>query len=840
MTSGEDELEALIERALELEEQGEDPDLLALAEGRTAVAEALARALATVRRLPDLQAASAGREPWVGRLIADRYRLEARIGAGAMGVVYQALDQSLGRPVAIKILRSGLFVQAEAKARFEREAEVLASVRHPAIVTLHDRGETSEGEVFLVMELLEGLPLSDLLEEAQELESDGERQDTAWIAHHLGLEALDEPSYLRASVRWTADLAAGLQAVHAASCLHRDVKPSNIFLREDGRPALLDFGLAARDDDALITREGSALGTPAYMAPEALDGRSAPGPARDIYGLTATLYHLLTSRRPFEGTPSQVLTGLATREPTLAAKLRPNLPRDLQAILEHGMARDPARRYPTASALEADLRAFLDHRPVSARPTSSLTRSWRRLRRSRAALGGVVVLLVGLLFLGALEVRTAWRATRQERFDEAWSHVLVNSTISGVPADRVSAVPEVRSARAHRLDAAVEAALSPIPARVLRAAHRLDHGDPRGAAADMRAVARSAGTPYANALAASFDALDSDAVGAGDLVATNLPEPRSREDFFLASYQALRELRAGDALGLLASEQLDGYRPGEELRLLFYMPLNGFSGPEELGRGAAAWYEWTIRFEESLGRRTVLTAHALGLALSMQERRQAALEMLDDAIALAPDETDPRISAARIAFRCGRHGDVLGYAQPVLDSRPQYPKPYVSLIRSSLEQGHWQDAERWLGVAEQAGAVLDEPERRELEADVWALRARTADDIEVAKGFARKAVAGYESVAGFKETPRSAAARAIREGKLGRLFDAMLDALAEDPTNERRAAAALEVMPESLDDKNREHLFAFFLRAYGLDPADIAVPPAADVPETGSDSQLAH
>ena len=369
-----DALAGLVARAMEDQDAGRQPDFEAICAGHEHLIDAVRQACDYADALREAHDAPVGgRGDESQRVVAGRYRLEERLGSGAMGVVYRATDLELQRQVALKLMRAFVVAKDEAEARFEREAQALASVRHPAVVTVHDRGVTDGGEPFLVRELLEGVSSGDLLSLA---ELRGERvfaASTAWIAAAIGARELPEANLLRAAVDWIATAAEGLEAAHAASLVHRDVKPSNLFLTGDGRVVLLDFGIVSMPEVDTIPREGGPLGTPAYMAPETLDAERPATPRVDVYGLTATLYHLLTLRAPFRGTPSQVLSALARREPIPAHRLRRGLPRDLQAVLDRGMAKHPAARYPSAAALADDLRRFLDHRPVSARPGSALT-----------------------------------------------------------------------------------------------------------------------------------------------------------------------------------------------------------------------------------------------------------------------------------------------------------------------------------------------------------------------------------------------------------------------------------------------------------------------------------
>ncbi|MCK5943487.1 MAG: serine/threonine protein kinase, partial [Planctomycetes bacterium] len=305
---------------------------------------------------------AAARAP--GTMLADRYLLLDAVGSGAAGAVWRARDERLHREVAVKLLHQGVFAGVDAEQRFLREAVVLAGHEHPHIVRIYDQGQTEDGHSYLVTELLRGASLAELLQLAQRAMPDGPSLSRFagldWLRDRLPSARL-ESSWLRQAVLWVAQLGEGLMAAHDRGVCHRDVKPGNAFVRDDGDAVLLDFGIAAQAGDASITRTHTVLGTPSYAAPEQAAGRGEASPALDVYGLTATLYHLLTLRPPHEGDLHQVLAALRDRDPVPAERLCRGLPRDLQAILDRGLEREPRRRYQGMRELVQDLRAFLDH-----------------------------------------------------------------------------------------------------------------------------------------------------------------------------------------------------------------------------------------------------------------------------------------------------------------------------------------------------------------------------------------------------------------------------------------------------------------------------------------------
>ncbi|MEZ6036203.1 MAG: protein kinase [Planctomycetota bacterium] len=505
-------LEQLLERALDLQEQGQPVDVAALCAEHPRLASSVAAALARVPELARMHVESAQADAFLGRLLARRYRLEERVGSGAMGVVYRGFDLALDREVAVKVLRPELLVGERMDVRLAREGQVLAGIRHQNVVTVFDRGQAEDGRTFLVMELLRGHNASRLLRSLAEAHGGPVNGMARAVAFRdvLGIDVAVGEGDVRQVVRWIVAAADGLQAAHASGVVHRDVKPSNLFLERAGRVVLLDFGIVSSGGHGTLGSDGSPFGTPAYMAPEQLDTNAEPDVRSDVYSLTATLYHLLTGRAPFDGTVQQVLAAIPSVEPLAVERVRPGLPVDLAAVVEKGMAKDPARRYQSARELRDDLQAWLEFRPVSARRVSRWTAAWRRARRSpRLRTVAASLLAAGLVFGGwqwsvmrAAE-RSQWENVRAERELELWSQV---------PPSLVNDLPSFRAANALRKSARVAALLDELvqvdagtgAALALRAMHRSDGGDLAGAAEDLEQLASRGDAPFAAAAAASY------------------------------------------------------------------------------------------------------------------------------------------------------------------------------------------------------------------------------------------------------------------------------------------------------------------------------------------------
>ncbi|HTK45448.1 MAG TPA: serine/threonine-protein kinase [Patescibacteria group bacterium] len=284
--------------------------------------------------------------PAVGDVLAGRYRVDAVLGAGGMATVYRATDLRLEREVAVKVLVPNLARDPSFAERFDREARLLASVTHPSIAEIFDvePGDLEAGrEPFYVMELCEGGSLADRIETAGRI-SAGEL------------------------VPLILAVAGGLGELHANGLVHRDIKPANI-LFTGGRPKLADFGLARSDgrpEFPTLTEAGTAIGTPAYMAPELVAG-GRPTFASDVYALAATTFHALTGRAPRQ---SETLTGLLTAmaEPIpVASSAAPTLGSGFDSLLEKGLATDPADR-PGLNAFTAGLVGVLGGSDAEVQP----------------------------------------------------------------------------------------------------------------------------------------------------------------------------------------------------------------------------------------------------------------------------------------------------------------------------------------------------------------------------------------------------------------------------------------------------------------------------------------
>ena len=264
----------------------------------------------------------------------DGYRVEHTLGRGGMGVVYEAVQSSLDRRVALKVLRPELAEDPEYGERLRREGRLQASLEHPHVLDVYEVGESPAG-LFLAMRLVEGPTLSDLLREGG---LDAER----------AVDLLDQ-------------VAGALDAAHEVGLVHRDVKPQNILVAEDDHAFLADFGLSHGGAEP-ETATRPVIGTVAYVAPEVVRG-GEPGPASDIYAFAATMFHCLSGDVPFpRGSDAAVLYAHANDGPPRITERRPELPAALDEVFAQALSKDPAKRPPSAGALVADVRRALGER----------------------------------------------------------------------------------------------------------------------------------------------------------------------------------------------------------------------------------------------------------------------------------------------------------------------------------------------------------------------------------------------------------------------------------------------------------------------------------------------
>jgi len=321
------------------------------------------------------------------------YKLVREIGRGGMAIVYLATQVDLRRPVALKVLRPGLAVERGHVERFQREALAIARLQHPHIVQVHAVGET-DGWHWIAMEYVEGRNLAQVYLELAGREPDPSRWTSDMLCAAAGIPSAPYAglAYPQALAKLLAPVARAIGVAHEIGLVHRDVKPSNILVHKDGRALVADFGLAKGDGDPALSLTGEPVGTPYYMSPEqALLAASPIDRRTDVYSLGVTIYEGIAGRRPFEGANTfAVLDAIRAHNPEPLTRFVPRISRDVDAVVEVAMAKEPGERYANAFDLAHDLDALA----TSGVPQAAARRGgeWSRFRRAyrSAQLGHMV------------------------------------------------------------------------------------------------------------------------------------------------------------------------------------------------------------------------------------------------------------------------------------------------------------------------------------------------------------------------------------------------------------------------------------------------------------------
>ncbi len=364
------------------------------------------------------------------------YRIVGVLGQGGMGIVYEAVQEKLSRRVALKLLpRVISSAHRTLVQRFRREATAAAKLHHSNIVPIFDFGESHAG-YYYAMEILDGQSMGSIIKRVAAIDTPVATPTeiaslvgvggTASAEHLIEMDNTPTSTQLDASLtdstsdsrgrtstgksklyyyqvaKWVADIADALHYAHLKGMIHRDVKPANIMVCQDGRVVLVDFGLVKESADESVTMTGSLLGTYRYMSPEQIGAKRIKVDARtDVYSLGATLYEVLTLQPAFVAAEQSELLGqILWREPVPPRKLAPSVPIDMQTICLKAMQKSPAERYASAGDMANDLRQFLGDMPIKARPVGPIGRTTRYLRRHPLATGLSSVILMLMIALG--------------------------------------------------------------------------------------------------------------------------------------------------------------------------------------------------------------------------------------------------------------------------------------------------------------------------------------------------------------------------------------------------------------------------------------------------------
>ncbi len=397
-------LESILDQYLTELTDGKNPDQAEYLRAHSEHADALRGIFRTLDFVEGTATPPPPAELEAGRTIGD-FRIVREIARGGMGIVYEAVQESLGRRVALKILPAGLFSSGHALERFHREAATVAQLHHTSIVPVFAVGEEA-GVHYFAMQYIEGGSLAGFLKERRaQVEDPG-------------------PEHFQRVAKWGRQIAEALAHAHGQDTIHRDVKPSNLLLDEHDDCWITDFGLARTSARATITASGDIVGTARYMSPEqASGGRGGVDQRTDVYSLGATLYELLSFTPAVDGeSREEVLARIGTERIRPLRQRNRDIPRDLETIVARCLEKERSQRYASAREVTDDLRRFLAGEPIRARRPSPLVVALRYAKRHRARVSAVAALLA-LLAVVIVVFLTGRRDQGERKLAEAFDQI---------------------------------------------------------------------------------------------------------------------------------------------------------------------------------------------------------------------------------------------------------------------------------------------------------------------------------------------------------------------------------------------------------------------------------
>ena len=627
------------------------------------------------------------------------YLIVGMLGAGGMGVVYEARDTKLDRTVALKFLPPGSTSNPDTRSRFLQEAQAASALDHPNVCTIHEVNETADGQLYIAMTRYSGQTLKDRLTEG-----------SLPVAEALEI---------------ARQMTSGLAAAHRHGIVHRDIKPANIFLTDDGLVKILDFGLARLPDHTALTKAGATLGTVAYMSPEQARGER-PGPASDTWSVGVVLYEALTGKVPFAGRFHQaVIYAILNQDPEPLVQLRPDSPTPLNAIVASCLAKDAADRPSNAGALLADLRKVGADKPSGTRP-------WR-IRRSLTvalllAFGTAVVAIVGGVFDTTPTVQTPRLAIGQFQQHEGGEDqvsmtgiiALLNISLCESRDYTVISAEYLQDLRRRRLSAGTNP-LNPGEdlelAREAKATHILTGelvAAGGGIVVTWRVIDTNDGrivragssegvqmTPLATEIAKAVSGALLDISGvevnpAGDIRYVEVTADSDAFRYYATALVAEESGRINETRRhLLRAVELDS------TFAMAFFALSRIYNPETEKNQAQDAARTAWRYRDRLGRkdRLLLQAHRMHLDFKVS----GAISAYDEILINWPDNMEARVRRAetKTYFRCTKAADT--DAKAGLVYFPSNQALLAIAIKSAMALGNWDEAG---SIAEDKEAIL--------------------------------------------------------------------------------------------------------------------------------------